>query len=164
MISYRKLTTANSRLSAPTMYYHCSISEKMDIIGSQFAVNMITLLCFDSFGRSLSQMEISYSEPKFQQYILNALPGCAVFTNTQAIQNHATAVCGWYAILVGKLFSMYKSIDHVSRLSIDNFFKRYVDEWSTRFDWWTMDGQNSLTNCIDPRESIFREDKSNQTE
>ena len=70
-------------------------------------------LVFDSFGRSLSQMEISYSEPKFQQYILNALPGCAVFTNTQAIQNRATAVCGWYAILVGKLFSMYKSIDHV---------------------------------------------------
>ena len=26
-------------------------------------------------------------------------------------------------------------------VSRDNFFKRYVGEWSTRFDWWTMDGQ-----------------------
>ena len=70
-------------------------------------------LVFDSFGRSLSQMEISYSEPNFEKYILNALPGCTVFTNTQAIQNRATAVCGWYSILVGKLFSTYENIDDV---------------------------------------------------
>ena len=70
-------------------------------------------LVFDTFGRSLSQMEISYSEPKFQQYILNALTDCTVFTNTQKIQNRTTAVCGWYAILVGKLFSTYEKIDDV---------------------------------------------------
>lgn len=63
------------------------------------------ILVFDSFGRSLSQMELDYTEPRFKRYFVEAYPECDIFTNTQVLQDRSTAVCGWYAILVGKSFS-----------------------------------------------------------
>ena len=72
-------------------------------------------LVFDSFGRSLDGIEESYTEPYFKQYVLNALPHCTVYTNTQVLQHHDTAVCGHYAILVGRLFARSKSIETVLR-------------------------------------------------
>ena len=63
------------------------------------------VLVFDSFGRTLRQMESDYTEPRFEEYFMRAYPHCRLYTNTQVLQDTRTAVCGWYAILVGKLFS-----------------------------------------------------------
>ena len=65
------------------------------------------LLIFDSFGRSLEQMEIDYTEPRFKLYFFQAYPECRIFTSRQVVQDRSTAVCGHYAILVGKLFSLH---------------------------------------------------------
>lgn len=65
------------------------------------------ILVFDSFGRSLEQIERDYTEPNFKQYILNVFPDCKISTNTQVLQDKSTAVCGRYAILVGCLFSTF---------------------------------------------------------
>ena len=78
-------------------------------------------LVFDSFGRSLQEMEFSYTEPKLEEFVLKSLPDCTVYTSTQVIQNNATAVCGHYAILVGKLFSRYGSIDTVLEILAKTF-------------------------------------------
>ena len=71
------------------------------------------VLVFDSFGRSLEQMEQNYTEPKLKQFFLDAFPDCWISTNTQVIQDRSTAVCGRYAILVGRLFSKGGSIENV---------------------------------------------------
>ena len=71
------------------------------------------VLVFDSFGRSLEQMEQNYTEPKLKQFFLEAFPDCWISTNTQVIQDRSTAVCGRYAILVGRLFSKGGSIENV---------------------------------------------------
>ena len=68
---------------------------------------------FDSFGRSLEQLEQNYTEPNLKQFLLDAFPNCRISTNTQAIQDRSTAVCGRYAILVGQLFSKRGSIENV---------------------------------------------------
>ena len=117
-------------------------------------------LVFDSFGRSLSQMEISYSEPNFEKYILNALPGCTVFTNTQAIQNRATAVCGWYSILVGKLFSTYENIDDVLEYLAKTFSHDTLanDRLVLTGGQWTDKLADELHR---PKRKHFQEDKSN---
>ena len=78
------------------------------------------LLIFDSFGRSLEQMEVDYTEPRFKQYFFEAYPECHMFTNTQVVQDRSTAVCGHYAILVGKWFSLY-GIDATLTLLRDMF-------------------------------------------
>ena len=65
------------------------------------------VLVFDSFGRSLAQMEQDYTEPHFKRYFIEAYPECEIVTNTQILQDRSTAVCGHYAILVGKLFTEY---------------------------------------------------------
>ena len=71
------------------------------------------VLVFDSFGRSLEQMEQNYREPKFKQFFLDVFPDCRISTNTQVIQDRSTAVCGRYAILVGQLFSKGGSVENV---------------------------------------------------
>ena len=63
------------------------------------------ILIFDSFGRNLSQMEVDYTEPHFERYFRDAYPDRKLYSNMQVLQNRSTAVCGRYAILVGKLFS-----------------------------------------------------------
>ena len=63
------------------------------------------VLVFDSFGRTLRQMEVDYTEPGLEQYFTLAYPDCTLYTNTQVLQNTSTAVCGHYAILAGRLFS-----------------------------------------------------------
>lgn len=63
------------------------------------------LLVFDSFGRTLRQMEIDYTEPRLESYFHLAYPECELYSNTQVLQDMSTAVCGHYAILVGKLFA-----------------------------------------------------------
>ena len=65
------------------------------------------VLVFDSFGRTLRQMELDYTEPQFEWYFRRAYPNCTLYTNTQILQNTSTAVCGWYTILVWKLFSRH---------------------------------------------------------
>ena len=64
-----------------------------------------TVLVFDSFGRTLRQMEVDYTEPHLERFFLEAYPDCRLYTNTQVLQHVSTAVCGHYAILMGKLFS-----------------------------------------------------------
>ena len=71
------------------------------------------VLVFDTFGRSLEQIEINYTEPHFKRYLIEAFPDCQISTNTQVLQDTCTAVCGRYAILVGRLFSHDKSIERV---------------------------------------------------
>ena len=71
------------------------------------------VLVFDSFGRSLEQMEQNYTEPNLKQFFLDAFPDCRISTNTQVIQDRSTAVCGRYAILVGQLFSKGGTIENV---------------------------------------------------
>ena len=71
------------------------------------------VLVFDSFGRSLEQMEQNYTEPYLKQFFLDAFPDCRISTNTQVIQDRSTAVCGRYAILVGQLFSKGGTIENV---------------------------------------------------
>ena len=71
------------------------------------------VLAFDSFGRSLEQMELDYTEPNLKQFFLDAFPDCRISTNTQVMQDRSTAVCGRYAILVGRLFSKGGSIENV---------------------------------------------------
>ena len=71
------------------------------------------VLVFDTFGRSLEQIEINYTEPHFKRYLIEAFPDCQISTNTQVLQDTSTAVCGRYAILVGRLFSHDKSIERV---------------------------------------------------
>ena len=71
------------------------------------------VLVFDSFGRSLEQMEQNYTEPKLKQFFLDTFPDCRISTNTQVMQDRSTAVCGRYAILVGRLFSKGGSIENV---------------------------------------------------
>ena len=65
------------------------------------------ILIFDSFGRNLQQMELDYTEPRLTEYFMNAYGGghCELYTNTQVLQHTSTAVCGHYAILMGRLFS-----------------------------------------------------------
>ena len=65
------------------------------------------ILIFDSFGRNLSQMEVDYTEPHFERYFRDAYPDRKLYSNIQVLQNRSTAVCGHYAILVGKLFSSH---------------------------------------------------------
>ena len=69
------------------------------------------VLVFDSFGRSLEQLERDYTKPHLKQYFVEAYPDCEIVTNTQALQDTSTAVCGRY-VLVGLLFSQ-GSIDEV---------------------------------------------------
>ena len=71
------------------------------------------VLVFDSFGRSLEQMEQNYTEPNLKWFFSDAFPHCRISTNTQIIQDRSTAVCGRYAILVGRLFSKGGSIENV---------------------------------------------------
>ena len=63
------------------------------------------VLIFDSFGRTLHDMERDYTEPGLARYFRQACPNCALYTNTQVLQDTSTAVCGRYAILMGTLFS-----------------------------------------------------------
>ena len=70
-------------------------------------------MVFDSFGRSLEQMEQNYTEPNLKQFFLDAFPDWRISTNTQVIQDRSTAVCGRYAILVGQLFSKGGTIENV---------------------------------------------------
>ena len=62
------------------------------------------LLVFDSFGRSLAQMEKDYTELQLRAYFLWAYPDRTVVTNAFAVQDRSTAVCGHYAVLGGRLF------------------------------------------------------------
>ena len=62
------------------------------------------LLVFDSFGRSLAQMEKDYTKPQLRACFLRAYPDRTIVTNTFPVQDHGTAVCGCYAVLVGRLF------------------------------------------------------------
>ena len=81
------------------------------------------LLVFDSFGRSLEQMELDYTEPYFKHYIVEAYPECPIFTSTQVLQHRSTAVCGYYAILVGMLFSLHgidKTLSLLTELFTDD--------------------------------------------
>ena len=71
------------------------------------------VLVFDSFGRSLEQMEQNYTEPKLKQFFVDAFPNCRISTNRQVIQDRSTAVCGRYAIVVGQLFSKGGSVENV---------------------------------------------------
>ena len=71
------------------------------------------VLVFDSFGRSPEQMEQNYTEPNLKQFFLDAFPDCRISTNTQVIRDRSTAVCGRYAILIGRLFSKGGSIENV---------------------------------------------------
>ena len=83
------------------------------------------VLVFDSFGRSLEQMEQNYTEPKLKQFFLEAFPDCWISTNTQVIQDRSTAVCGRYAILVGRLFSKGGSIENVLQQLGRDVFQRH---------------------------------------
>ena len=80
------------------------------------------ILVFDSFGRSLYTMEQDYTEPALCDFFKEAYADCKIITNTQAVQDRSTAVCGWYAILMGKLFSKY-GLDEALRI-----FRRVFDE------------------------------------
>ena len=89
------------------------------------------VLVFDSFGRTLEQMEQNYTEPNLKQFFLDAFPDCRISTNTQVIQDRSTAVCGRYAILVGQLFSK----EELSRM--------YSSSWERCFPatLWQMTGE-----------------------
>ena len=80
------------------------------------------ILVFDSFGRSLYTMEQDYTEPALCDFFKEAYADCKIITNTQAVQDRSTAVCGWYAILMGKLFSKY-GLDEALRI-----FRRVFDD------------------------------------
>ena len=71
------------------------------------------VLVFDSFGRSLNQIEQDYTEPNLKRYFHDAFPNCRISTSTQVVQDQSTAVCGRYAILVGQWFSKGRSIENV---------------------------------------------------
>ena len=58
-------------------------------------------------------MELDYTEPNLKQFFLDAFPDCRISTNTQVMQDRSTAICGRYAILVGRLFSKGGSIENV---------------------------------------------------
>ena len=50
------------------------------------------VLVFDSFGRSLEQMEQNYTEPKLKQFFVDAFLDCRISTYTQVKQDRSTAV------------------------------------------------------------------------
>ena len=93
------------------------------------------VLVFDSFGRSLEQMEQNYTEPNLKQFFLDAFPDCRISTNTQVIQDRSTAVCGRYAILVGQWFSKVGSIENVLQ-QLEEMFS--TDTLAN--DWRIMEG------------------------
>ena len=49
-------------------------------------------------------MEEDYTEPNLRSYFIQAFPDKVIISNTFAVQDRSTAVCGRYAVLVGQLF------------------------------------------------------------
>ena len=45
------------------------------------------VLVFDSFGRSLNQIEQDYTEPNLKRYFHDAFPNCRISTSTQVVQD-----------------------------------------------------------------------------
>ena len=77
------------------------------------------VLVFDSFGRTLARMEQDYHEPGLERYFAEAYSDCTLCTNTQVLQDTTTAVCGYYAVFVGRLFSeggIEKTLHALSKL------------------------------------------------
>ena len=59
---------------------------------------------FDSSGRSLAQMEQYYTGTQLWAIFLRAYFDHVIIRNTSAVQYRSTAMCGRYAVLVGRLF------------------------------------------------------------
>ena len=49
-------------------------------------------------------MEKDYTEPQLRACFFRPYPDSTIVTNTFAVQDRGTAVCGRYAVLVGQLF------------------------------------------------------------
>ena len=94
--------------STQTTFYPLSIEQKGGHHWLSVCRENDHVLVFDTFGRSLQQIEINYTEPHFKRYLIEAFPDCQISTNTQVLQDTSTAVCGRYAILVGRLFSPWQ--------------------------------------------------------
>ena len=127
------------------------------------------VLVFDSFGRSLNQIEQDYTEPNLKRYFHDAFPNCRISTSTQVVQDQSKAVCGRYAILVGQLFSR-GSIEYVLQQLAHMFSSdtlandRSMVEMEGKAREWMAPSENGLIdllkNCTSPEEFASRGEES----